>query len=71
MATPTLKNGIPEVGAKVTLKFGGREVNAIVIEDRGPLGIGGRRILRVQLELEDGDEPIEFELPATDVQVAA
>ena len=51
------------------MKFGGREVNAIVIED--PLGIGGRQILRVRLDLEDGDEAIEFELRAADVQVAA
>lgn len=71
MTKRALKIGIPKVGAKVTLKFGGREVHAVVVEDRGPLGVGGRQILRVRVLLEDGDEPIEFELPATDVQMAA
>ncbi|MEM1031794.1 MAG: hypothetical protein AAGN82_15690 [Myxococcota bacterium] len=71
MAARASNKGTPKVGAKVTLMFGGRRVDAIVVEDRGHLGVGGRQLLRVRLELEDGAEPIEFELPAADVQVAA
>ncbi len=44
---------------------------ATVIEDRGPLGVEGRRLLRVRMEVEGADEPLEFEVPATDVGAAA
>jgi hypothetical protein len=38
---------------------------ARVIEDRGNIGVGGRRIVRLELEQDpiDGDEPIRFERP--------
>ena len=58
------------VGTLVKFIFGVSEVQATVIEDRGPVGAKGRRILRVRLELEATD-PIEFEVPADDVQIAA
>ena len=45
--------------AVVELPAGASEVR--VIEDRGPLGIGGRRLVRV--EVLEGDVPISFELP--------
>lgn len=44
---------------------------ATVIEDRGPIGVGGRQLLRVRLDIEDTAEPIEFELAAADVRTAA
>ncbi|HZU81871.1 MAG TPA: hypothetical protein VE987_03095 [Polyangiaceae bacterium] len=44
---------------------------ATVIEDRGNIGVGGRRLLRVRVELTGGAEPLEFEVPAADVRVAA
>lgn len=53
------------------LTLGGRQVVATVIEDRGPIGHGGRQLLRVRVEFEDVGEAIEFELPAADVRVAA
>jgi hypothetical protein len=59
------------VGAKVRFKFGGRDVVATIIEDRGPLGVDGVQILRVRLELAGINESMEFEVPATDVSVAA
>jgi hypothetical protein len=59
------------VGDRVKLMFGGHEVTGVVIEDRGLLGVGGRRLLRVRLETEDGEEPVDFEVRAEDVQVAA
>jgi hypothetical protein len=61
----------PAVGSRVKLSFGGREVVATVVEDRGNIGVGGRRLLRVRVELTGGAEPIEFEVPATDVKAAA
>jgi hypothetical protein len=50
--------------------FGVTEVEATVIEDRGPVGANGRRILRVRLEIEATD-PLEFEVPADNVRIAA
>jgi hypothetical protein len=58
------------VGTLVKFMFGGNEVQATVIEDRGPVGANGRRILRVRLELAATD-PMEFEVPADDVRIAA
>src|SRR2546423_310365 len=34
---PRIREVVPPVGSRVTLKFGGRDVVATVIEDRGPL----------------------------------
>jgi hypothetical protein len=58
------------VGTLVKFMFGGHEVHATVIEDRGPVGAKGRRILRIRLELAATD-PIELEVPADDVKLAA
>ena len=59
-----------KVGSRVTLDFGGREVEGVVIEDRGRLGVGGRRLLRVRLEARDVAEPIELELPESKLKAA-
>ena len=58
------------VGTLVKFMFGGQEVQATVVEDRGHVGAGGRHILRVRLEVAASD-PIEFEVRADDVHVAA
>ena len=58
------------VGTLVKFMFGGQEVQATVVEDRGHVGAGGRHILRVRLEVA-ASEPIEFEVRAADVHVAA
>ena len=52
------------IGSKVRLTFGVDEVTAVVIEDRGNLGVGGRRLLRVRLDIADTSEPIELEIRA-------
>ena len=67
---PRIREVVPPVGSRVTLKFGGRDIVATVIEDRGPLAGDGRRLLRVRVPLTDTD-PIEFEIPAAEVKVAA
>src|SRR5439155_324339 len=50
---PRIREVVPPVGSRVTLKFGGRDVVATVIEDRGPLAGDGRRLLRVRVPLTD------------------
>lgn len=46
--------------------FGARALDAIVLEDLGPLGVGGRHIFGVRVVL-DG-EPIVVDLPADDLE---
>lgn len=62
---------IPAVGSKVAFVFGAAQVTGTVIEDRGNLGVGGRRLLRVRFEIEGAGEPFETEIAADDVNVAA
>lgn len=59
------------VGSRVSLRFGLRSVRGTIIEDRGPLGVGGRRLWRVRLEISDVAEPIEIEVPESELRVAA
>jgi hypothetical protein len=68
---PNKPRSPPAVGSRVKFVFGIDEVTATVIEDRGNVGIGGRRLLRVQLDIPDTSEPIELEIPADDVKAAA
>lgn len=65
------KSRIPAVGSKVKFVFGLSEVTGTVIEDRGDLGVGGRRLLRVRFEIEGAGEPFETEIPADEVKIAA
>jgi hypothetical protein len=65
------KSPIPAVGSKVRFVFGLSEVTGTVIEDRGDLGVGGRRLLRVRFEIEGASEPFETEISADEVKVAA
>jgi hypothetical protein len=50
----------------VRFRLGNRTVWATVVEDRGLLD-AGRRVLRVRLDV-PYSEPMEFEIPATDVR---
>ena len=59
------------VGSRVMVAFGVKDVEATVIEDRGPVGMGGRWLIRVRVEIEGVDEPFEFELPVVEVKRAA
>jgi len=58
------RGAVPKVGAIVGVRRGDEIVTARVIEDRGNLGVGGRRILRLEIESEFGGEPARFEQPA-------
>jgi len=55
---------IPKVGSIVGVRMGTQVIPARVIEDRGNLGVGGRRILRLEIESEFGGEPDRFERAA-------
>jgi hypothetical protein len=55
-----------QVGDRVRLRFANSPMTGIVTEDRGPIGVKGRRLLRIHLNI-DGEERA-IELPAQDVK---
>jgi len=52
----------------MALRFGTRDVVATIIEDRGPLGEGGKRLVRVRITLDPESEPLDFEVRAEDLR---
>lgn len=44
-----------KVGDRVTFPFGSGEASGIIVEDRGCLGVGGRRLYGIRFELNQGD----------------
>ena len=56
------------VGDKVRFRLAGRFATGQVQEDRGPIGIGGRRLYRVTYEMGKGNW-YHNELPAEEIEV--
>ena len=56
------------VGSRVLVNFGGRETGALVVEDRGDLGVDGMQVIRVRVDLENGAR--EYEVYAHTVKGA-
>ena len=52
-----------KVGDRVRFKLGGHQVVGRVVEDRGFIGVDGRQLVRVEVEV-DPTYLREFELPA-------
>jgi hypothetical protein len=55
------------IGAKVGLLMGGRLLPVLVVEDRGDLGPGGARVVRVEWKSKEADsdaQPDQFEVLA-------
>lgn len=65
------KRAALRVGTRVRFVFGLGEVMGTVIEDRGDLGVNGSRLLRVRFEIDGVSDPLETEIPAAQVKVAA
>jgi len=63
-----LSTGTPakpfRVGAIVIVRLGSTRLRARIIEDRGPIGVGGRRLFRVQPLSGSDDAGQSFEVPA-------
>jgi len=62
---------LPRVGDRVSVHFGMSDAEGVVVEDRGPIGINGRRLLRVELTIDQVTEPMAIEVPAEEVRVIA
>ncbi|MGC2374938.1 MAG: hypothetical protein WA484_13790 [Solirubrobacteraceae bacterium] len=59
------RRATPKVGSVVGVRMGAAVRPARVIEDRGNIGAGGRRIVRVEIDPDPAfdDEPMRFERP--------
>ncbi len=55
------------VGDRALLRYGREDVEVEVIEDRGPIGLHGRRLLRVRMSVTASD-PIEIEVPEVELR---
>jgi hypothetical protein len=67
MPTSQHTNEPPRVGEAVRIKFGHHTLRGTVVEDRGPIGAGGRRLFRVQMETAP-DEIEVVEVPADEIE---
>lgn len=58
-------------GDRVRFLWGVTPVEGVVVEDRGNLGVGGRRLYRVRLQVDAITEAIETSLPADELTLLA
>ncbi|MBL8800033.1 MAG: hypothetical protein JNM56_39485 [Planctomycetia bacterium] len=55
------------VGDRVRFNFGKRRISGVVVEDRGPIGVQGRRLFQVDVPLDPFD-PMTLELPESEME---
>ncbi len=56
------------VGDLVQVNFGGDEVKGRVVENRGRIGVRGRNLYRILLQMDAG-EPMNIELPTERIRI--
>lgn len=56
-----------QVGERVKLQIGRHLLTGVVLEDRGPIGVHGRRLFRIQVETSP-DEVQVIEMPAEEIE---
>jgi hypothetical protein len=57
------------VGDRALLHYGREDVEVEVIEERGPIGLHGRRLVRVRMPITASD-PVEFEVAEAELKTA-
>ena len=55
-------------GDRVRVQWGLTPIDAVIVEDRGNLGVGGRRLYEVRAPMSPESEDMVIELPAEDLQ---
>lgn len=55
------------VGDRALLHYGREDVEVEVIEERGPIGLHGRRLVRVRMPITASD-PVELEVAEVDLR---
>ena len=56
-------------GDHVSFPYGSVRVEGVITEDRGNLGVGGRRLYRIKVSGHQDSEDWEIELPAEQLQL--
>jgi hypothetical protein len=64
----TLARNRLKVGDEVNVRLGETVWRARIVEDRGAIGVKGRRLLRVRLLVEPEDVPQFVEVPESDIE---
>jgi hypothetical protein len=59
---------VPPPGTRVRLQLGPYIYEGTVIEDRGDIGAGGRRLIRIAVQL-DSNVMAEYELPLDRIEI--
>jgi hypothetical protein len=59
------------LGDRVRMQFGGEQVEATVVEDRGQLGEGGKRIYGVRFRLDDVSDEMYIERVVDELTLVA
>jgi hypothetical protein len=54
------------VGDRALLHYGREDVEVEIIEDRGPIGLNGRRLVRVRMPI-TGSDFVELEIAEADL----
>lgn len=57
------------VGDKVLVQMWNGQRRAEIVEDRGPIGIDGRRVFRVRFPGHEEDDTPTFEVPSDQVSI--
>lgn len=69
MAVPTKTSPkSPRVGSRVSFIWGFNPLEGKIVEDRGAIGVGGRRLYRIVAPIEPGDA-IVLELPESEFEL--
>lgn len=71
MARRTAATRLVQRGDKVTFCVGARKIRATVVEDRGAIGVGGRRLVRIKARFSPSEDMHEFEVPLDDLELSA
>lgn len=58
------------VGDRVTFSLAGRRISGIIVEDRGKIGTGGRRLFAIRARIGTDDDAV-LELPAEELSAVA
>src|SRR4051794_21294725 len=71
MSSPKQQPPLFHTGDWVSFSYGPSRVLAKVLEDRGPLGVRGRRLYRVQPPADQFEESSPFEMPEDELETAS
>jgi hypothetical protein len=63
----TNKHASFRVGDRVKMDFGPRKLTGVIVEDRGPIGVGGRHLFRVDVPMDPFD-PMTVEVPEDEIE---